>query len=236
MVTRALAAVIGILLAGTAHAASITEVVITGRGVVTLSIPGTVGGVPISPDVGTPVDVTANVFFGSGVVPIDASDEFVCCGIQSISEIKVSLSSVGNYSSRDEHNGSRVEFRDGKVFQFALGAQFSGYDGAGVLTDTDFQYERSITPICDPSGYCLDASFILGTWAVSDIDIRTDAVPEPAQWTLMIVGFGLVGICMRAWPAKSVHSIGSVSPRRQVDLGSISPHRRRWQGAPASTV
>ena len=208
MVSRALAAVIGILLAGTAHAASITEVVVKGRGVVTLSIPGTVGGVPISPEVGTPVDVTANVFFGSGVVPIDSNGTFVCCGNLSILEIKVSLSGVGNFSSRDEYDGSTVDFTNGKLFQFALGAPFSGYDGGGDLTPTDFQYSRSITPICDPSGYCLDSSLVLGSWTVSDIDIRIDAVPEPEQWALMLAGFGFVGTCLRARPAKSVMAIG----------------------------
>ena len=199
MATHLVVAIVALLLTGAAHATTITEIVIRGQGVVTLSIPGTVDDNVITPEVGSTVEITGKVFFGGGVAPSDANGEFICCGEESISKVEIGLSGLGTIFATDEYNGSRVTLMNGRVSDFFLGDPYFGGDPGGYISDTnlDFEFENGIAPICDASGYCLTSSLVLGAWTVSSIEVLTDAVPEPTQWMLMLVGFALAGSRLR---------------------------------------
>ena len=185
--------IVSVMLSGAAHAATISEIVFMGQGVVTISTPGTIDGVTISPDVGTMVDINGKAFFGSGVASTAATGLFVCCSDQSISKIEISLSGLGPFASTDEYNGSRVELRSGSVFQFFLDSPYKGNGPGGYISDSTFAYSSDTSPVCNSDGNCVTMTFVLGTWTVENIDVLTYAVPEPAQWTLMLIGFGLLG-------------------------------------------
>ncbi|QXQ08515.1 PEPxxWA-CTERM sorting domain-containing protein [Sphingosinicellaceae bacterium] len=38
-----------------------------------------------------------------------------------------------------------------------------------------------------------------GAWLGGNFIIESGAVPEPASWALMVIGFGALGVAMRSW-------------------------------------
>jgi hypothetical protein len=109
----------------------------------------------------------------------------------------------------------RIYDKEDAGFSFAApvafdGAFFSGYDYAtvhfvlklaGVTVATSGSLVPSSTPTFLSSGYSglVDEVQVVSPWPnffVMD-DVTFNSVPEPATWTLMIGGFGLVGAVLR---------------------------------------
>lgn len=74
-------------------------------------------------------------------------------------------------------------------------AGFFGYNGSSYL---DFQHGFTIAEINDVSGHEAGGAFEPNNVAFATvIPAVAPAVPEPATWAMMIVGFGAVGLAIR---------------------------------------
>ena len=72
----------------------------------------------------------------------------------------------------------------------------SGVSGRAVANYPGGQ--GNLTPIFSFSGPTLDTSFLAGvTWARFTLSQGVAAVPEPSTWSMMLLGFGGMGVALR---------------------------------------
>ena len=105
------------------------------------------------------------------------------------------LSSAINFSTTTVGGLTTTEFSiDNSVFRdFIFGAQQQGYFGPGGYTTQDVRLNLSQSLSYSVAGGASYGDARLGTFSVA----ATAAVPEPATWGMMLIGFGGLGYAMR---------------------------------------
>lgn len=182
--------------------AAITRIAFTGSGVVDYNDAGTYQGEPIAaPDyfaVGDPVSIDGELTFADGsdpggppAVPDDFTGrlrlerELFVGSAGFIFYVNPGLMSATTLNLGDPpaFAGADIELVGGRLISFNLfttrGRQVD------ILTSNSFQH-------------FVGSARFGGTWRLD-----TAAVPEPASWALMIVGFGLVGTTSRTARART---------------------------------
>ncbi len=96
-------------------------------------------------------------------------------------------------------NGARVAFSDNDVMTSAT-PQYVSTSYRGLVDEVR---------IYNVNGYASFDSFDYSSGGLPRaLSLNAGAIPEPASWALMIVGFGLVGGAMRRSPARPRPAIG----------------------------
>ena len=101
--------------------------------------------------------------------------------------IDFSTTTVGGLTTTEFSINNSV-FRD-----FIFGAQQQGYFGPGGYVSQDVRLNLSQSLSYSVAGGASYGSARLGTFSVA----ATAAVPEPATWAMMLIGFGGLGCAMR---------------------------------------
>ena len=135
-----------------------------------------------------------------------ASQNFSGTGLSSVSSFGITLSAglLNNYAIEPLEltfsiNGIDVgatTFNPGEMLPRALSFSFAPIAGLG----TDYLLSAYVTqPVCDGCG-----AVQIGTDNPFTLNGAGGVVPEPAAWSLLILGFGFIGAAMRTGQNKSV--------------------------------
>lgn len=84
--------------------------------------------------------------------------------------------------------------------QFTL---YSGNPGSGAFVDMSTKMVGpSLTDSLNPGNYYVQVDFIAVNKELLTGGLQVTAVPEPATWSLMLIGFGGMGLALRRRAAK----------------------------------
>jgi len=151
------------------------------------------GGVAAGPFTNLYFDIDPTTGAGGSELGIEVSNKR---GFVAGTSDYFDLSSAIDFSSVTTGGLTTTEFSiDNSVFRdFIAAAVAQGYFGAGGYTQQDVRLNLSQSLSYSVAGGSSYGAERLGTFSVA---ASTGAVPEPATWAMMVIGFGAAGYGLR---------------------------------------
>ena len=165
----------------------------------------TVPGGTQGPAIGTNAYIYSTTTYAQSTKPAGASGNFAAVLANGSYSVSFGPSSIFSFvvGSLDTYNELKLYYSDGTLASDLQGAAIIGGGSVVFGSATDPSANGLVTFTADAGKKLGSATFLSN--GVNSFEFDTlSAVPEPAAWGMMILGFGLVGGVLRRRPSVKV--------------------------------
>ena len=159
---------------------------------------------------GTSIGTNTTVYSASTTnasKPLGASGNYAATGANGSYTATFAPSSIFSFvlGSLDSYNELILNYADGTLAADLVGSAITGGTGTANSSTTSTAANGLVTYTVTSGPLLGSATFKSGTTPAFEYDtLSASAVPEPAAWGMMILGFALVGGALRRRPSAKV--------------------------------